>query len=70
MAGLQGVGGPIGSCAVTAIRVCPEATILSRSVAEAQYPHARIAAQMGGFADLVGVGAGDADWGDLCGAAC
>ncbi len=34
---------PHGSCAVTVIRVCPEATILSRSVAEAQYPHARIA---------------------------
>jgi hypothetical protein len=32
---------------VTAIRVCPEATILSRSVAEAQYPHARVAAWAG-----------------------
>ena len=32
---------------MTAIRVCPEATILSRSVAEAQYPHARVAAQFG-----------------------
>ncbi len=31
-----GCGRPHGSCAVTAIRVCPEATILSRSVAEAQ----------------------------------
>ena len=38
-----GCGRPHGSCAVTAITVCPEATILSRSVAEAQYPHARIA---------------------------
>src|SRR5260370_34711412 len=35
-----GCGRPQGSCAVAAIRVCPEATILSRSVAEAQYPHA------------------------------
>src|SRR6266849_9734452 len=33
-----------GGCAVTAIKVCPEATILSRSVAEAQCPHARVAA--------------------------
>jgi hypothetical protein len=41
-----GCGRPQGSCAVTAIRVCPEATILSRSVAEAQYPHARVAAQL------------------------
>ena len=39
-----GCGRPHGSCAVTAIRVCPEATILSRSVAEAQYPLARVAA--------------------------
>ena len=41
-----GCGRPQGSCAATAIRVCPEATILSRSVAEAQYPHARVAAQL------------------------
>jgi hypothetical protein len=40
----KGCGRPHGSCAVTAIRVCPEATILSRSVGEAQYPHARVAA--------------------------
>jgi hypothetical protein len=30
----------------------------------------RTAAVLGGSADLVGVGAGDADWGDLGGAAC
>src|SRR5947209_7260479 len=39
-----GCGRPHGSCAVTAIRVCPEATILSRSAAEARYPLARVAA--------------------------
>jgi hypothetical protein len=46
-----GCGRPHGSCAVTAIRVCPEATILSRSVAEAQYPHARVAADRCGLAN-------------------
>jgi hypothetical protein len=39
-------GPPHGSCAVMAIRVCPEATILSQSVAKAQYPHARVAADL------------------------
>src|SRR3974377_1229880 len=32
--------------------------------------NARRPAVLGGSVDLVGVAAGDADWGDLCGAAC
>jgi hypothetical protein len=45
-------GRPYGSCAVTDHQGLPEATILSRSVAEAQYPHARLA-EMGGFLVLM-----------------
>src|SRR6266571_2751122 len=61
-----GCGRPHGSCAVTAIRVCPEATILSRSVAEAQYPLARVAADLRGKLLLAGRSMVHADLAGMC----
>ena len=61
------IAGPArGSCAVTAIRVCPVPAILSRSAAEVQCPHARISAVLRGLQLDADHDAGHPDLGFLC----
>src|SRR5260370_35434179 len=61
---------PAGSatCAVATSRTARLRLSWSRVVTDGITPTCDI--RLGGSADLVGVGAGDADGGDLCGAAC